>query len=153
MRAMRDAAEELRDAIARVADDPDKKGTDEGDVRKMIEGGADVNYNLKTGDPRYNGTPLHKASVVGCVALVKLLLEKGADVEAVRSSTGFGPFGTTTTENSLHLACEHGNTDVVRLLLEAGARPDTCKSVGWARQTPLELARGGGHEAAARSPR
>ncbi|KAI5815984.1 hypothetical protein BZA77DRAFT_264639 [Pyronema omphalodes] len=70
----------------------------------------DINYGFKYGVSR-NQTPLLRAVQLGNNALVKLLLEKGADTEAY-DSDGYRP---------LLLAAEGGNEALVRLLLDADA--------------------------------
>ena len=59
----------------------------------------------------YGQTPLSWAAQNGHEAVVKLLLEKGADVES-KSSNGRTP---------LSWAAENGHEAVVKLLLEKGA--------------------------------
>ena len=48
-------------------------------------------------------SPLHLAAWAGQVEVARLMVEKGAEVN-MRSSTGDTP---------LHLACQHGNIEVV----------------------------------------
>jgi ankyrin repeat protein len=57
-------------------------------------------------------TPLHVASKNGKEAIVSLLLEHGADVNAEHDNDGLTP---------LHLACEYEEEAVVALLLKKGA--------------------------------
>jgi ankyrin repeat protein len=80
-----------------------------------------------------NGTtPLHHASSIGNTEVVKLLIEKGADINVKNN------FGSTP----LHYASNEGNTEVVKLLIDNGAdinvkdRADT---------TPLHKASFKGH--------
>jgi ankyrin repeat protein len=68
--------------------------------------------------------PLHHAALNGDLALLKLLVDNRADVNAV-SVTGYAP---------LHLAMAGGYLDVARLLLERGARVNTRDERG---NTPL----------------
>ena len=72
-------------------------------AKKLIERGADVN---KTG-----WTPLHYAATGGHLALLNLLLENHAYIDAE------SPNKTTP----LMMAAQYGNADSVKLLLEAGA--------------------------------
>ena len=72
------------------------------------------NLVLKGGNYLYEYeelTLLHKVSSRGFSDFVKLLLEKGADLDC-RSKSG---------ETPLYLAAWHGQVEVVKLLLEAGA--------------------------------
>jgi ankyrin repeat protein len=80
-------------------------------------------------------TALSWAAERGHEAVVRLLLEKGADVEA---KTTFG-------ETALPIAARGGHEAVVRLLLEKGA--DVEANNGW---TALHWAAGVGHEAVVR---
>jgi ankyrin repeat protein len=72
-----------------------------------------------------NRTPLSWAAKRGHKGIVKLLLEKGADVNAATVSFGQTP---------LYWASENGHVDVVKLLLEKGADPAATNRY---RQTPL----------------
>lgn len=72
-------------------------------------------------------TPLHCAAWEGHIAVVKLLLESGADVNARDK------FGKT----ALHDAAFKGHGDVVKLLLEWGADINSKCEIG---STPLHMA-------------
>lgn len=74
-------------------------------ARKLIDRGADVN---KTG-----WTPLHYAATGGHLAIMELLLEHHAYIDAE------SPNGTTP----LMMAAQYGSIDAVKLLLAAGADP------------------------------
>jgi uncharacterized protein len=92
----------------------------------LLNEGADPNARSKN---TLNNTPLHS-----CVAIsknthiAKLLLDKGADVNAVQHG-GFTP---------LHAAAFAGDLPMVHLLLDAGAKLDPKTDDG---QTALDLAR------------
>lgn len=81
-------------------------------ARKLIERGADVN---KTG-----WTPLHYAATGGHLALIELLLDHHAYIDAE------SPNGTTP----LMMAAQYGSIDAVKLLLEAGADPGLKNQLG-----------------------
>lgn len=81
-------------------------------------------------------TPLQSATSGGQVATVKLLLEKGADVDAVNAA------GLT----SLHVAASSGSEAIVALLWEHGAAVAPYDASG---RSPLELAIAAGHTACA----
>lgn len=81
-------------------------------ARKLIERGADVN---KTG-----WTALHYAATGGHLAIIELLLEHHAYIDAE------SPNGTTP----LMMAAQYGSIDAVRLLLEAGADPGLKNQLG-----------------------
>jgi ankyrin repeat domain-containing protein 50 len=76
------------------------------------------------------------ASYFGLKAVVKLLLENGADVE--RNDAGYG-------RTPLSWAAENGHEAVVKLLLEKGADVE-CKNA-WYGRMPLSWAAENGHEA------
>jgi ankyrin repeat protein len=88
------------------------------------------------GDPSsataYSGdgfTALHFAAFFGEPGAAALLIERGAEVDA------FGRGWMTGT--ALHSAASRLQSDLVRILLEAGANPDVRQSAGW---TPLHAA-------------
>ena len=73
--------------------------------KQLIDLGADVN--------KPGWTPLHYATTNGHLALMKLLLEQYAYIDAT------SPNGTTP----LMMAAQYGTSAAVKLLLEAGADP------------------------------
>lgn len=81
-------------------------------ARKLVERDADVN---KTG-----WTPLHYAATSGHVAIIELLLEHHAYIDAE------SPNGTTP----LMMAAHYGTPAAVKLLLEAGADPALKNQLG-----------------------
>ncbi len=81
-------------------------------ARKLIARDADVN---KTG-----WTPLHYAATSGQVAIIELLLEQHAYIDAE------SPNGTTP----LMMAAYYGSPAAVKLLLEAGADPGIRNQLG-----------------------
>jgi len=78
--------------------------------------------------------PLHSAVASRQVAIARLLIRHGADVNA-RQVGGFTP---------LHGAAQNGQLEMVQLLLEAGANINAEADNG---RTPLDYAREGGHDA------
>jgi ankyrin repeat protein len=92
-------------------------------VKAMLDAGLDV--NTKT---RYGATALSYACDRGNVELVKLLIERGANVNAQDSFYGATP---------LTWAADKGHAEIVRLLLEKGARGvDMVIMVGVQRGNP-----------------
>ncbi len=73
-------------------------------------------------------TPLHEAAAMGHLEVARLLLERGADVNA-KNKHGFTP---------LHFAAGIGHTDVAKLLLEHGADVNAKDEHG---RTPADIAR------------
>ena len=55
-------------------------------------------------------TALHMAATHGYVEIVKLLIERGADLHACDNDL----------MTPLHFACAEGNTDIVQMILERG---------------------------------
>ncbi|KAJ5653623.1 hypothetical protein N7490_000626 [Penicillium lividum] len=94
--------------------------------------------DLDCKDKEYGQTPLTWAAQRGHKAVVRLLLEKGADPESKDNSY----------RTSLSWAAEIGHEAVVRLLLEKGADPESRDNEY--EQTPLSLAAEMGHEAVVR---
>ena len=84
-------------------------------VRFLIGKGANPNH-------QYRGnwvTPLYKASSLGKLTIVTMLLEAGAHVDFL------GSRGT-----ALYIATKRANREVVALLLEAGAKPNISTEFG-----------------------
>jgi ankyrin repeat protein len=79
----------------------------------------------------YANTPLIKAAAYGRIEVVKLLLEKGADVNKHNEGG----------ETPLHYAARHGHVKVMEILLDHGADP-TKKGTGCG--TPMQWAGRGG---------
>ena len=78
----------------------------------------------------YDGwTPLHLASFFGHVGAGQVLLEAGADVNAVSNNS--------LTNTPLHAATAGKHTDVALLLLDHGARTDSLDAGNY---TPLQIA-------------
>ncbi|KAJ3044591.1 hypothetical protein HDV00_001517 [Rhizophlyctis rosea] len=93
-------------------------------VKVCLDVGADVNMN--------EGEVLRAAAQTGNVALVTLLLDRGAKVNAK------GQDGT-----ALGVAAKWGHTEVVRLLVHRGADPDATGRKEW--RSPLYQAPGRQH--------
>jgi len=82
-------------------------------------------------------SPLHYAAEVGSSTMVKLLLQKGLDVNAT----------TIRLNTPLHIAAEHGHQRIVEVLLEKGAHLEAQNKVG---NTPMDLAASGKHSEVAK---
>ena len=117
------------------------------------------------------GTPLHLAAQEGHVDLARMLLDKGAEVDA-RDAKGETPLHRATEKGhtdvaglllargadvnatskngatALHWAASEGHRDVAQLLLDAGADVRAGSEDGW---TPLNAAAWNGHHDVARS--
>lgn len=100
--------------------------------RLLEEDGGRVDRALRRG----GWTPLYSACHCGHLDVVRLLLEKGADLNKV----------DTNDWTALYVACWHGHLDVARLLAEKGADLNKADDDGW---TPLYLACVHGHLAIA----
>ena len=131
-------------------------------VKALIEAGADVNkandtvldaaVHGRSGRPRGGGqgadrggrgrqqggqrrqTPLYWAAREGHEAVVKALIEAGADVNKAKNDG----------ETPLYMAASNGHEAVVKALIEAGADVNKADDDGW---TPLYMAAANGHEA------
>ena len=99
-----------------------------GDVDRLTElvGGEPLLANSYSGD---GFTALHFAAFFGRYEAAALLIERGAEVDA------FGRGWMTGT--AMHSAVSRLQSDVVRILLDAGANPNVRQSAGW---TPLHAA-------------
>lgn len=96
-------------------------------VRLLLAKGADI------GKPGGNMTALHWACERGHIAVIRTLIEAGADVE-IEDSERIRP---------LHNAAGAGRVDTVRLLLDKGAEKAPLDKRG---RTPLEVCRSAGSE-------
>jgi ankyrin repeat protein len=97
-------------------------------VRGMISAGANVNANMNTTN-QSGITPLMAtaATLDGPIEMARLLLEKGAKVNA-KDWLGWTP---------LMYASYNGRTDLAKLLLNKGAEVNAVSNTGW---TPLMYA-------------
>jgi ankyrin repeat protein len=101
---------------------------DVGRVHAFLASGIDVNA------PDLHGTPLHLAVATNQVAVALMLIDAGADLEAVGDPAGAHP---------LHLATLHGHAAMARLLIERGATLEARDGHG---RTPLIVAANFGKE-------
>jgi ankyrin repeat protein len=107
-------------------------------IRKLVEAGADV--NKAEAQPFASSTPLMAAAQNGNLAAVKLLLAKGAKVNAVspqqtlKVNSRPAVFGGFTP---LLMAATYGPPDIVKALLDAGADVNAAEARG---MTALMLA-------------
>lgn len=58
-------------------------------------------------EPQAGSTALHKACAEGHFPCVKILIEKGADVDAVNHVRSHGPADATPSHNPEHDICDH----------------------------------------------
>jgi ankyrin repeat protein len=111
--------------------------------RAALQGDAVSVARMLDEDPRllssvwHNGTLLTRVICHGRVALVRLLLERGAEINQVNDYGG----------TALHLAALHGHEGVVSILLSSGADTIRIDHLGW---TPLMKACRWGNQAAVR---
>jgi hypothetical protein len=96
-------------------------------VRTRLDHGEDPNQR------EHDGTPLEEASARGYLQIVRLLVAKGADLEARNRSQ----------KTPLHRAASHGHVQVVDFLAQSGANLSVVDS---RLNTPLHLAAYEGHD-------
>jgi ankyrin repeat protein len=95
----------------------------------LLEGGADMNVRDRTGN-----TMLHLSAQAGDLRLVKTLLARGIDPNALTPTStvpagarggggGFGRGGGAGEQTALMMAARTDHLDVMRALVEAGANP------------------------------
>jgi uncharacterized protein len=129
MRALYRFDKPLIDTVKRQVDELDVfEAAAFGDVDRLTELVSDEPSLVTT----YSGdgfTALHFAAFFGRYEAAALLIERGAEVDA------FGRGWMTGT--AMHSAVSRLQSDVVRILLEAGANPNVRQSAGW---TPLHAA-------------
>ena len=111
-----------------------------GVVKKLLEIGGDVNHANEMGFTplMYTTTSLRGHELHGSEAerneIAALLISHGADVN---HGMGDGRI-MGSGETALHFAASRKNTDLVRLLLSAGANRDSKSNQGY---TPLDVAK------------
>jgi len=96
-------------------------------VELLISSGARINSR----NP--HGTPLSAAAGADRIDVMRLLIEKGADIEGKDTAMAWTP---------LMSAAEKGSIEAVRLLLENGANPNFRYYMG---TTPTKIAERNGH--------
>ena len=101
-----------------------------------VQQAVEKDPNLVKATEWENATLLHDAVIQNHIDLAKYLLEKGADINAVKTD------GVT----ALHIAARNGNIEMIRLLLQSGATINVVDERGW---TPLDRAQKWGHQDAA----
>ena len=104
-----------------------------GAVKAFVDAGNDI--NMQPGCYP-NGTILHEAVQTGKTDVVKYLIEKGANVNALDD----------VQNTPLHRAAIYNKTGIIRLLLNARAKQDLMNDMD---RTPWELAKLNGQEEAA----
>jgi ankyrin repeat protein len=102
-------------------------------ARLLLEAGADVRAAARN---PMRVTALHAAAAARLTPLVRLLLDHGADVDALQQSSF----------TALHAAAQHGDVEMVDLLLARGADPRRRSDDG---KDAAAHARAGGHQALA----
>ncbi|PGH34576.1 hypothetical protein GX50_02559 [[Emmonsia] crescens] len=102
-------------------------------VRFLIQHGADIHAPFPA---HHDGYPLHVVSCNGPTGLVKLLLEKGAEVD-VRNSKGWTPLYCAMRSLSISMPNER-RAARIRLLLDYDADPDATDKAG---KSPRQLAK------------
>ncbi len=110
------------------------EGKDE-EVKKLLDAGVDPNFISDTlytlaefdGTDEYNleqtyrFTPLHFAAHNGHLAIIRMLLEHGANLNA----SAQGEYGNDSNLTPLHLAALSKQKDIVQMLLARGANPNS----------------------------
>ena len=106
-------------------------------VRQLLDADAGLMDHTTTSGGR---SPLMFAASAGHMAIVRLLVERGANLDA---ATDFDDADADVGgDTALHLAAFHGRSDIVDVLLKNGANPDMSMRNG---RTPLIIGCEQGH--------
>ena len=103
------------------------------EVKRLIAGGANVNFKTTRRAKNPGRTPLYVAALIGHTPIIKLLLEAGADPN-IKS-----PSGRTPLYNAVIVRNITNNSKLAKLLLEHGADPNISSRADDGR-TPLHEA-------------
>ena len=103
------------------------------DVVRLLIRRQNADVNMRS--PDIGKTPLHLAAQLGFKAIVLILIEEKADVNAV-TVAGFTP---------LHVAAQNGHSEIIVELAKAGAKINIISKVGC---TPLHESAAKGHKEA-----
>ena len=128
----------------RIWEDPMYQATKHGNlraIRALLQSGVDVNKPLN-GDLKFKA--LWMASVIGDAAVVKELIEAGADVNVRGSAKRIAPKISFSDVTPLYVAAHLGHTPVVIQLIRAGVDVNIPISGG---VTPIHVAALNGNEA------
>ena len=82
-------------------------------IKTLLDAGADPNK----GDRGGNHIPLHTAASMNFIEEARILLDGGANPNRVSAHA----------KTALDLACQQGHTDMVDILIDAGALPRAAK--------------------------
>ena len=109
-------------------------------VALLLRLGSDIDARDK-----YRMTPLHKAAIFNRLKIAELLIENGADLNALAPKYGH------IFVSPLHLAAEAGAADMIDLLAEYGCNMNPQRSAGPVNPSPLHLAAAKGRYAGAKA--
>ena len=87
-----------------------------------------MGVNVNKADSYFGSKPLHNACRKGCLEIAEILLENGADIDAIENFSKLTP---------LHYAAGKQNTEITKLLLKTGCKTNTRNKQN---MTALELA-------------
>ena len=127
-----------------IREDPMYQATKHGNlraIRALLQSGVDVNKPLG-GDLKFKA--LWMASVIGDAAVVKEMIEAGADVNVRGSAKRIAPKKSFSDVTPLYVAADLGHTPVVIQLIRAGVDVNIPISGG---VTPIHVAALNGNEA------
>ncbi|KAK4951468.1 hypothetical protein LTR10_010444 [Elasticomyces elasticus] len=99
-----------------------------GVVQVLLDNGINVNGCFEKPYSKQRGTALQAACHTGNIAVVKLLLENGANVHT-DVEFALDSHESCSANAPLEIAMENGHTEVVRMLVAAGAGTDNAREV------------------------